>query len=272
MRTLTERETSTYRNDGVVLVKNAVSTAWVQRLMDYADAQLAKPSRWANDGNPDAAANRFFTDRHQWGHNETVHDFVYHSGVAQLAAQAMGSSQLRFYFDHLLVKEPNTPVPTPWHQDLPYWPFLGRQVCSVWLALTPATVANSAMEFVRGSHQWAKYYKPEVFGERDDHPSAWQRDGEGERVPDIEANREDFEIIGFDVEPGDAVLFSAWTLHWAPGNSAPDQRRIALSTRWLGDDVTWHPHEGADPIVTQAHVRARPGEPLADEPALPRVI
>jgi ectoine hydroxylase-related dioxygenase (phytanoyl-CoA dioxygenase family) len=269
MRSLSRQEIQAFREDGVALVPAAVEPQWVQRLLQLVDQQMAQPSDWANDANPENKHDRLFTDRYLWQENATINAYIRESGVAALAGQAMGSSAVRFYFDHLLVKEPGTSAITPWHQDVPYWPFLGKQICSVWLALTAATVAGSAMEFVRGSHLDDTYYMPEVFGARDNHPSAWAQQGQGKPVPDIEANRGAYDIIGFDVEPGDAVVFSAWLLHGARGNASPDSRRAALSTRWLGDDASWHPHPGADPTVNADEVDLRPGEYPADDRVFP---
>lgn len=268
-RNLSTSEINSYREDGVVLVRNAVDSAWVSSLLGLVDEQMARPSKWANDPNPGRNYDRLFTDRYLWQTNPTIEAFIRESGVAALAGQAMACEQVRFYFDHLLVKEPGTTAPTPWHQDVPYWPFLGKQIGSVWLALTPATVEGSAMEFVKRSHLDDKYYRPKVFGDRDNHPSAWAKAGQGEPVPDIEGDRAAFDIVGFDVEPGDAVIFSAWLLHGAQGNSSGENRRSALSTRWLGDDAIWHPHEAADPTVGREDVAVAAGEYPADDEVFP---
>ncbi|MGH8166373.1 MAG: phytanoyl-CoA dioxygenase family protein [Woeseiaceae bacterium] len=270
-RNLTPEDILAFQRDGVILITEAVDKAWVERLLQVVEAQLIKPSTWANDANPGADKNRLFTDRYQWRVNPEIRSYIYESGVARLAGQAMASTAVRFYFDHLLVKEPGTATVTPWHQDVPYWPVHGKQICSVWLALTDTTVEQSAMEFVRGSHASGKYYMPEVFGDRDNHPSNWQRDGIGEPVPAIQENRQAYDIVGWDMQAGDAVLFSAWTLHWAPGNSSLSQRRAVNSTRWLGDDAVWYPHQGADPTVTQDDVSLTPGEPVHDDNIFPLV-
>ena len=270
-RKLSNTEISTFRDDGVALLKSAVEQTWVNKLLGLVDSQMANPSRWVNDSNPGANRNRLFTDRYLWQENQTINDYLRNSGVAGLAAQAMSSKQIRFYFDHLLIKEPATQATTPWHQDVPYWPFMGQQICSIWLALTSATVSGSAMEFVRGSHLDNKYYAPKQFGDRADHPSAWQLQGEGEEVPDIDGNRADFDIVGFDVEPGDAIIFSAWILHGAPGNGSSEHRRAALSTRWLGDDVVWYPHSGADPTVSEDDVSVETGQYPADDERFPLI-
>ena len=268
---LTEEEVIRFKKDGVIRVQNAVDRAWVDRMLSVVDAQLYRPSQWANDANPGADEDRLFTDRYQWRTNPDIRAYIYESGVAQLAAQAMQSKAARFYFDHILVKEPGTSAVTPWHQDVPYWPFKGKQICSIWLALTDVTVQQSAMEFVRGSHADGKYYMPEVFGDRENHPTEWMRDAEGEPVPPIEDDRESYDIMGWDMQAGDAVIFSAWILHWAPGNNSSTQRRAAISTRWLGDDAVWHPHPGADPTVTQDDVSLEPGAPAHDDGVFPVV-
>ena len=136
------------------------------------------------------------------------------------------------FYDHLMVKEPGATSPTPWHQDLNYWPAEGRQVCSLWLALDVVGRDNGGLEFVRASHLGGRRYQPFDFRGA----GAVETD-EFEPLPDVEARRGDFEILSWDLEPGDAVVFSALTLHAAAGNATTTRRRRALSTRWTGDDA-----------------------------------
>jgi ectoine hydroxylase-related dioxygenase (phytanoyl-CoA dioxygenase family) len=261
---ITSEHVRRFAEDGVVKVERAIDPCWLEPLLELARQQLRAPSRWVTDSNRGATAGRLFTDRYLWREHAPVRSFVFESGVAELAGALMNARSVRFYFDHLLIKQPNTAEPTPWHQDIPYWPFLGRQICSVWVALTEATVAESSLEFVRGSHRWEKYFAPVPFGVK----AAWTADFSGERCPDIEAAREAYDIVGFDVQPGDALVFSAWTLHGARGNAGA-RKRVALSTRWLGDDATWAPHPGSDPTVRQADVAVAPGEYPADDDRFP---
>lgn len=264
---VSDEQQQTFVRDGVVKIPKAVDPDRTTAVLALADEQLQRPGDWISDTNPGERTNRLFTTRYLWRDEPTVADFIQTSGVAKLAATLMGSSSARFYFDHLLVKEPATEAPTPWHQDIPYWPFLGSQICSVWVACTGATVAESSLEFVRGSHRWDKYFAPEAFdGEKN-----WTADFDGEKIPDIASNRDDYDIVGFDVEAGDAIAFSSWIVHGAPGNAGPN-RRVALSTRWLGDDATWAPHPGCDPTVTQADTTVEPGAYPADEDRFPLIF
>ena len=57
--------------------------------------------------------------------------------LSQLAAELMGSQQVRFFHDHMLVKEPGTSQRTPWHQDIPYYNVEGRQNVSMWIPVDP---------------------------------------------------------------------------------------------------------------------------------------
>ena len=271
-RKLSKEEVVSFRTNGVVKVSEAVDSSWIPELLTVADAQLTKPSKWVNDVNAGASENRLFTDRYLWRHNDVIHRFVHDSGCARLAAQAMGSNSARFYFDHLLIKKVNTPTITPWHQDAPYWPFRGKQIASIWLALTPVTVEGSGMEFIRGSHLDDVYYLPEVFGGADNKSGQWASEQQGVAVPDIDANREEYDIVSFDMAPGDALIFSAWILHGARGNSSLTQDRVALSTRWLGDDVLWDPREGVDPTVDPAQVLVDPGTPPRDNSFFPEIF
>ncbi len=262
---LSDQTIATFRDDGVVKIPRVVEKDQIDEILEVATAQLAEPGTWVTDTNPGASTGRLFTTRYLWPDVGAVNRFAFESGVAEIAGRLMGATSSRLYFDHLLIKEPETANPTPWHQDIPYWPFLGKQICSIWVACSDATVEESSLEFLRGSHLWDAYYAPEAFG---DSAKEWVADFDGERCPDVEAARDEFDIVGFDVEAGDAIAFSSWIVHGARGNAGPN-RRVALSTRWLGDDSTWYPHPGCDPMVGDADTTAVAGEYPADDERFP---
>ena len=94
-------------------------------------------------------------------------------------------------------------------------------------------------------------------------------EGELEDVPDIEADRSAHEILGWELEPGDAVAFHMLTLHQAGGS--PTLRR-AFSVRVLGDDATYapRPHPTSPPFPgLDAELDA--GDPF-DAPRFPRAL
>lgn len=272
MRSLSPEQIDAYDRDGVVLVRNSVAPEWIERLNALIEAIVASPSRWASDSGEQVAGQqgRALDERYLWRENEGVRRFVFDSGVANLVGQAMQTKTLRFYFDHWFVKEPGTNNETPWHQDAPYWPFTGRQIASVWLALSPVDRDASGLELIKGSHKWNKTFKPKPFVKTDP-KTDWIRKAEsapGEEIPDIDNHRDTYDIFSEPMNPGDGLIFSAWMVHAAPNNRST-RRRAAVSTRWLGDDVRWNPHSQADPTVRQEDVSMQPGELATDDDRFP---
>ena len=70
-----------------------------------------------------------------------VEELARSSAAAEIAGLLTGSTSVRFYHDHVLVKEPGTVQRTPWHQDQPYYNVDGAQTCSVWLPVDPVSRA-----------------------------------------------------------------------------------------------------------------------------------
>lgn len=270
MRDLTRDEIEAFAVEGTTLVRSVVGVDWLSRLRELAEALVARPGKWVSDtGELPGAGGRALDDRYLWRENPVVREFVFESGIAALVGQAMGSREVRFYFDHWLVKEPGNQTQTPWHQDVSYWPFDGAQIASAWLPLTPVDASSSTLELVKGSHLWGTRFRPERFVPSDE-GSGWIARAEGETLPDIESRRASYEIATPAMSPGDVLIFSAWTVHASTPNRSK-RRRAAVSTRWLGDDARWQPHEAADPTVTQKDVSIQPGELARDDERFPLV-
>jgi ectoine hydroxylase-related dioxygenase (phytanoyl-CoA dioxygenase family) len=73
-----------------------------------------------------------------------------------------------------------------------------------------------------------------------DHQAKWFPEGSLADLPDIEAARDRFSILGWAVEPGDVIAFHMLSLH-AAGGVDGDTRRRVFSVRMLGDDITHAP-------------------------------
>ncbi|MFT5415301.1 MAG: ectoine hydroxylase-related dioxygenase (phytanoyl-CoA dioxygenase family) [Gammaproteobacteria bacterium] len=270
-RNLTTQEIDEYQAEGVVLVKQCVDPIWIERMTKAIDDQLARPSQWGEDTNPGSKRARFLHDRYLWPTKPAFNDYVFNSGVAEIAGQVMKSKTSRIYFDHVFVKEPATEEEFFWHQDLPYWPFKGTQICSIWLSLSDVDIHSSGLEFVRGSHRWNKWFKPVLPGGVEGELAKWIGQSDEEDIPDFNSERDGYEFTSFETKAGDALIFNTSIVHTSHGNQSPIQRRLALSTRWLGDDACWDPRPGTDPIVTQETVNLEPGAYASDDRAFPLV-
>ncbi len=70
-----------------------------------------------------------------------------------------------------------------------------------------------------------------------------------ERLPNLDAMRDELDIVRFDLEPGDCTVYHGLKLHGAPGNAHAERRRRAYVTRWGGDGVTYDPRDGTQPML-----------------------
>ncbi|MBT6275753.1 MAG: phytanoyl-CoA dioxygenase family protein [Chromatiales bacterium] len=235
---ISSADVEAYRRDGAAPLRGVIPKGWVERLREGVEENLAAPGRYARFYTPEGAEGFFFGDYCNWRRIDAYREFVHESPAAQLAAELMGASRVNFFHEHVLVKEPITQEPTPWHHDQPYWVVDGQQVCSMWIPLD-SVPRESTVEFIAGSHLSGNWYTPQSFTTRESHPS-----NEGNSVPDVNAHRDDYNILGWALEPGDCVVFHALTLHGAPGNSSSSRRRRAVAMRFTGDDARFTRRDG----------------------------
>ncbi len=229
--TLSDADLAAYWRDGAICARGLFAD-WVAPLARGVERNMAEPGPYASENLREGEPGRFFDDYCNWERIPEFRDFVLHSPAARLAARAMGSTCAQFFHEHVLVKEPGTSKPTPWHQDMPFYFVEGRQTVSIWIALDPVDRATCP-QFVAGSHRWEKRVRPQHWLDESDF---YDRDEGYMDVPDIDADRQAYEILSWELAPGDAIFFDYLTLHGAPGNVSKRRRR-GFSARWLGDDA-----------------------------------
>ncbi|CEM16732.1 unnamed protein product [Vitrella brassicaformis CCMP3155] len=224
-----------YQRDGVACLRQLFSTEWIEHLQTAVDEVLRdERNEDLEVYTPKGEAGRFCGEMDCSRKYPAFQHFVLASPAAFIAAQVMRADRCNFFYDFLFVKEPNTAQRTVWHQDLPYWAVHGDQICSIWLPLDPVP-QSTCLEFVRGSHKWGKAFAPFRFADGQVYPG--MENGLLPRVPDIENNRGDYDILSYDMQLGDCLVFNAKMLHSAPPNASHTLRRRAFSTRWMGEDA-----------------------------------
>ncbi len=254
VRDLTEQEIRQFEEDGIVLLRGLFSAECLERLAALADEDMANPGPLHMELQKGDGPGRFFFDTFMWTRMDGFKDFVFKSPAAKIAASAMRADKVNIFFDQLLIKEPGTEEPTPWHHDMTYWPVRGRQICTVWLALDVVDKNSGAVEYVKGSHLWGAEYAPPAFAGDNRYDTGLPK------VPDIASMRDELEFAQFDMEPGDCTVHHGLLVHGAPGNSNPDRRRRAMVTRWAGDDAVYTPQPKIQPMAWTPDIKA--GGPL----------
>ena len=255
-----------FSRDGAVVLRGLFSADEIESLTTGIEANISAPSRRSKIASTADDPGCFFEDFCNWQNNEQYRRFIEDSDLAIVAAQLMQSREVRLFHDHLLVKEPSTLQRTPWHQDQPYYNIEGRQNVSFWIPVDPVP-RSSALELVAGSHLGG-WLMPRTFL---DEQARWFPEGSMTEAPDIEANRSDFPILGWAVEPGDAVAFHMLTLHATAGVPGAERRRV-FSVRFLGDDVVHAPRNWiTSPDFPGLKDELPDGAPM-DHPLFPRLI
>ncbi|MEO6123645.1 MAG: phytanoyl-CoA dioxygenase family protein, partial [Ilumatobacteraceae bacterium] len=208
-------------------------------LAEAVEYNIANPSPWATDSTTAGHSGRFFGDYVSWERIPTFRQIALYSALPVAASALMNSTTVRFFHDHVLVKEPDTAEVTPWHHDQPYYCVDGDQNVSFWISLD-AVPAAAGLQFVAGSHRWGQQFIPRKFIDSSGYVTAEGAGAGYQPVPDIDADRNDYEILRFDVRPGDVIAFHYRTLHSAPGTAGlTTGRRRAVSMRYVGDDATF---------------------------------
>ncbi len=242
-----------FERDGVVCLRGVFEASWIERLRAAIERRLpaAKSTR---DG-----ATDFRYDGNMWVDEPEFRSFILESRAGEIAGAVMRSNAIRLFKDQLFVKEPGAhDAVTPWHHDLPYWCVDGSQVCSIWMPLDIVDRSNGAVEYVKGSHKWDTLFSPVGFetGHEQRTPGAY------ESIPDIESMRDELDIVSFDTEPGDCIVFHAKTVHGGPGNDGLRRRR-AYSTRWAGDDAVYVVRPTSSKPASETGLA--PGDPLGGD-------
>ena len=215
LRPITGAEIDTYQRDGVVCLREMFDRDWVDWLRDTADTV------------PGEYGNRAFL----WPFYDSFRELAFDSPVGEIAATMMGSRTCGLTIDIAFIKDPHSKSLTPWHHDKPYYQVQGEHVCGMWIGLDKATAENGAMEWIKGSHKWQRTFEPDPF----DGSAQYETVHPGrERMLDIESDRESYDIVMFETEPGDCIVDHALVLHSA-GDNTTDQPRRAITYALYGD-------------------------------------
>lgn len=259
---VTDEQIASYERDGVVLLRNLFDTEWLEVLAEAIEQNLRQPSkRTAEYVNDPSGNTHFFYDACAVGEVDGYDRLMLESPMGEAVARVMGSSRAIAFYISVFVRSAGTLTPSPWHQDQVNWSAAGNDACSCWMSVDPVP-SGTVLEFVSGSHRWETRYQRADFlnlhYENDDQAKLAS-------FPDIESHREDYDIVGWEMEPGDCLVFHGMVAHGGSGNLPPELGRRAVSVQWLGDDARFRIVAGReDPHISEELLRhgIKPGDPV----------
>ena len=254
-RQIDDKAVSDFRENGVTFLPGAFAD-WVDVLRAGIDRNLREPAPDARVYKGEEGGGRFLVDYCNWQRIPEYSDFIFNSPAATIGAELMDSKSAQLFHEHVLVKEAQTGVATPWHQDMPYYCVNGPKTVSLWIPLDEVS-RDRTLEFVAGSHKWGQFYRPQRFNGQ----ALNENDGL-EEIPNIDDNRDDYDIVGWEMSPGDAVAFDYRTVHGAPANTSASTQRRAFSLRLVGDGTTFARREGIVTSPPFPNVTLKNGDPL----------
>lgn len=262
LQSVTADDIERYRQDGVVCLRGMFDSDWVNLLLRACRECIADPD---NNGYRGLARSTGFTSL-KWPSrfNDDIRRFFYESPIAELIAAVIGATEMRFFNDQIFAKDAGVEQKTFWHHDAAGWPVSGDMVPSCWMPLTGVTREGSGLVVARGSHK-----NPNLFWPITDQSKSMLQPPDRVPCPDFDA-QDDVEVLSWEMEPGDVLLMHPRAAHAAGGNATNDRHRVAITSRWFGDDIRWQPRPECVEIPFFEQSRMTPGErPL--EPEFPLI-
>ena len=250
-----------YRRDGVLFIPEALHPEWLMLI------ELGLQRVLMNNGQ---MKHKFFAET-PGEFVETVRNFdvtpeiqrlAYDSPIADMISDLVDSERIWLYSEEFFIKEGNGCERTPWHQDLPYWPLQGEQIGSMWISLDPLP-QSECLELICGSHRQTLYdgFDP---SQVNSDPTAPYYGVDLPPLPDIQAERAQWDIVSAQITPGDVVIFHPGVIHGG-GSTNESERRRVITVRCYGDDVVYVKRPDSRPTVPLTpglSLALRPGDPL----------
>ncbi len=224
--------------DGAVLIPNALGANDLAVAKELYDWTRTHPSP-AFMSAPIEGGVPMIIDTHSRAARAYYRELLRNSSIPAVAATVMGLDELWFLGEQLFEKVgPAKSFGTPWHQDIDL-PIDSRGVVGMWISFDTLD-SESSLSFVRGSHTGPRY-----------NPVVRSDDGKSQRLlfpaatdmpsfPDIDADRQNFDLVSWAYQPGDVILFNNMIIHGGAPIPPGGQRRT-LCLRFFGPDVMFWP-------------------------------
>ena len=288
LRPINESEIAAFKRDGAVLLKGVLAQQWTDILAEGLEYANDHP-----DGMSAGVSLPLRIDQFPAAHSPKLKELLERSPIPEIVGSVL-HAPVRFYMDQMFYKPAGLIAPSAWHQDTCYYNVDGDQLIRAWVCADPAP-RDVSIEVIRGSHMWNVTYRPPVGRDPAQDPEGAaaleQAFARGERLigreaheqwtyfdsfldpslpplPDIESQRDSFDILGWDYEPGDVLLFHGNIVHSARGGVTLPHPRRSHASLWAGPRVHYLRRRSQaipDPIKLYDY-EPEDGQPLADFP------
>ena len=254
---LSEEDIKAYQRDGAVLLKGVLTEQEVALLAAGLEESRHHPGKRATHATSPTGDGVTFLETFPSLASGSLSALLESSRIPEIAARMMRASSSQLILDQVFYKEAGSIIPTPWHQDTPFLRVRGDDMIRVWVTpdFSPKEIS---LQIVRGSHRWGVVFDPRPPAAEASQIKETQGRfvqvgaGGGPAVPDINRYRESFDILNWDVAPGDALIFNGNMLHAAGGAENHSTPRRAYTSMWGGPQLQYiTPPDNALPTLAQ---------------------
>ena len=209
---LTDSEVSLYRENGFVVVQQMFGREEIGFLRRAAkkDKELDAHAVRRRDGEGGTVRLSL------WNHpGDTIYGTFARCELIVRSVELLLGGEVYHYHSKMIMKDPKVGGAWTWHQDYGYWYHNGvlfPLLCSVFIAIDPATPENGCLQVVEGSHRMGRL----------DHVLTGDQAGvDPERLKEV---LQRFPISFVEMKPGDALFFDCNLLHRSDQNRSESPR------------------------------------------------
>ena len=179
----------------------------------------------------------YLEDYWTWDLVPEFKDFVFNSPYAEIASELMSANKINLVMDNWFLREAGSRSSTPFHHDVSYFDMEGT-MCVLWLPLQ-STGKDEGVAWVKGSHLWNKLFLRVLFkdGHKVEGNECVINGKKYELPPNILGNKDKYEFLKWDCEPGDCVIFNMKTLHGTLNSLVPKKTLSRYTLRVAKEDT-----------------------------------
>src|SRR5262245_47721924 len=210
--TLTSQQLAEYQREGYVVVRRLFDVEEIERLRIAAKEDQALDAEAYGRADGAGGSVRLAL----WNHppDNIYGMFARCRRVVDAVAQLLDDEPYH-YHSKMIMKHARTGGAWEWHQDYGYWyenGVLRPNLCSVFIAVDPATKENGCMQVLRRSHEMGRINHVKI------------GDQTGADPERIAAATKQFELVHVTMEPGDTLFFHPNLLHRSDQNRSANDR------------------------------------------------
>ena len=227
MLSLTQDQIARFGKDGFLVVEHLIDAPTVEILRerfarlfrgDFETGVRPDEVNW-QEGTGDPTLTRQICNG--WKADREIARTVLDESIGRALAELAGWPGARLVQDNLLWKPPGARA-LGHHQDNAYlaW-YTPREMLSCWIALDDTRAEDGTVEFLRGSHRWARNEAPSgAFHGPADYRAPMERAARAEGIAP--------EIVPVVVPAGGGSFHHGWTWHGSGANASDRERRTLV--------------------------------------------